>query len=112
MSDFHNNPDAAAFGIKLFHLVAGTAGGVVRSFVVGRYTVVEAIGAVIVGGLTAGYGTPVVVPLVAKWAAQVGHEAPGVEGATGFLLGLCGMTFAEILIRWAKRWKGPPAING
>lgn len=112
MSHFHSDPDAAAFGVKVFHIVAGVAGGVVRSFVVGRYTIVEATGAVIVGGLTAGYGTPVVVPIAAKWLAQIGYAAPGVEGATGFLLGLCGMTFAEVLIRWAKKWKGPPALKG
>lgn len=105
MSDFHSNPEAAAFGVKLFHLVAGVAGGIVRSFVVGRYGVVEATGAVIVGGLTAGYGTPAVVPLAAKWLAAAGYTTTGLDGATGFLLGLCGMTLAEAAIKRARRWK-------
>lgn len=107
VSDFHSNPEAAAFGVKVFHLVAGVAGGVVRSFVVGRYGVVEATGAVIVGGLTAGYGTPAVIPIATKWLSIAGYPAAGLDGAVGFLLGLCGMTFAEVAIKQARRWKGP-----
>lgn len=110
VSDLHNNPEAAAFGVKLVHLLAGVAGGIVRSFVT-RYTVLEATGAVIVGGLTAGYGTPAVVPIAGKWLTGIGYPTTGLDGATGFLLGLSGMTLAEAVIRWAKRWKGLPSTK-
>ncbi|MFT0892969.1 hypothetical protein [Pseudochelatococcus sp. G4_1912] len=108
MNYLHSNPEAAAFGVKLVHLIAGVAGGIVRSFVVGRYGIIEATSAVIVGGLTAGYGTPTATSIVCKWLSVAGYSAAGLDGAVGFLLGLCGMTFAEVAIRWAKQWRGLP----
>ncbi|MFT0892241.1 hypothetical protein [Pseudochelatococcus sp. G4_1912] len=107
MSEFHNSQEITAFGVKLVHLIAGVAGGVVRSLVVGRYGAITATSAVIVGGLTAGYGTPAVTSILCKWLSSIGYHATGLEGAVGFMLGLCGMTFAEAAIlrmRMYKKW--------
>lgn len=108
----HSSPEAAAFGVKLVHLVAGVAGGIVRSFVAGRHGIIEAISAVIVGGLSAGYGTPAVTSVVCKWLHGLGYHAAGLEGAVGFMLGLCGMTLAEVAIRRARRWRDEKSSDG
>lgn len=108
MSYLHNGPEVAAFGIKLAHLIAGVAGGVVRSLVTGRYGIIEATSAVIAGGLIAGYGTSAATSILCKWLSGMGYHATGLEGAVGFTLGLCGMTIAEIIIDRIKKWKGLP----
>ncbi|MFT0892756.1 hypothetical protein [Pseudochelatococcus sp. G4_1912] len=102
MSEFYNNQEIAAFGVKLVHLIAGVAGGVVRSLVIGRYGIIAATSAVIVGGLTAGYGTPAATSILCKWLSNIGYRATGLDGAVGFTLGLCGMTTAEIAIQQVR----------
>jgi hypothetical protein len=102
MNDFQNSPEAAALGVKLVHLIAGVAGGIVRSLAIKNYSIMEATSAVIVGGLTAGYGTPAVTTILCKWLHSMGFYAVGLDGAVGFMLGLCGMTIAELAIRWVK----------
>lgn len=104
MSDFHSSLEVAAFGVKLVHMVAGVAGGIVRSLVLGR-GIIEATSAVIAGGLTAGYGTPVATSILCNWLSDIGYHAKGLDGAVGFMLGLGGMTIAEIIIRLAKNFK-------
>lgn len=36
---------------------------------------------------------------------SLGRLTGEVTGAVGFILGLCGMTAAEMLLRWARRWR-------
>ncbi|MFT0891021.1 hypothetical protein [Pseudochelatococcus sp. G4_1912] len=104
MNEFHGSPEVAALGVKLVHLIAGVAGGIVRSLAIENYSIMEATSAVVVGGLTAGYGTPAATSLLCKWLHSMGFHAVGLDGAVGFMLGLCGMTIAEITIRCVKKW--------
>lgn len=111
MNDFHSSPEAAALGVKLVHLIAGVAGGIVRSLAIKNYSILEATSAVVVGGLTAGYGTPAATSILCKWLHRMGFHAAGLDGAVGFMLGLCGMTIAELAIRWVKNWMRSTGSN-
>lgn len=102
MSDLHSSLETAAFGVKLVHMIAGVAGGIVRSLVLGRYGIIEATSAVIAGGLTAGYGTPAATSILCNWLSEMGYHAKGLDGAVGFMLGLGGMTIAEVAIQRLK----------
>ena len=111
MADIPPDPIAAMIGIKLSHLIAGAAGGLVRSLSrpggsIGRHIVTT-----VVGTLVAGYGTPVCSVLAARYLAAPEIPAASVEGVVGFLLGVSGMTLAEACIRKIREWRGaaPPA---
>lgn len=99
------------FGMKEIHLFAGFAGGLVRGLVAHNFSWPQRITSAIVGGLTAGYGTPAVTPLVRHWLEIWSYPTGDMEGSIGFALGLVGMTICDALIRWARRWRdGPPTL--
>ena len=100
-------PLQTIFGVKLAHLVAGFFGGLVRSIINPQRSTAYTIGATICGTVTAGYFTPIAVPLVNRY---FGAGAVGVEGAVGFLMGLCGLAIAEGIVTLAKRWKDNPTL--
>ncbi|MBS7703165.1 hypothetical protein [Chelatococcus asaccharovorans] len=93
------------FGIKSVHLCAGFAGGIVRALINSHYTLAARISAAVVGGLTAGYGTPPAAQIVRRWLDLWGYPIGELEGSVGFLLGLVGMTVCEAVMRWARRWR-------
>ena len=109
--------DFVFLGLYLVHLASGTAGGIVRGLVNPSYNWTTRISSAIVGGLTAGYGTPAAAHFVRKWLELWGYPFGDVEGSVGFLLGLCGMTLCEGALRWAKRLRDghlppvPPAAS-
>lgn len=97
-------------GVNLVHLASGVAGGIVRGLINPSYTWTARISSAVVGGLTAGYGTPAAAHIVRRWLELWGYPFGNVEGSVGFLLGLCGMTICDAIIRWARRWRdGPPS---
>ncbi|KZE34085.1 hypothetical protein IMF23_04225 [Chelatococcus daeguensis] len=97
-------------GVNIVHLASGVAGGIVRGLINPSYTWTARISSAVVGGLTAGYGTPATAHFVRRWLELWGYPFGDVEGSVGFLLGLCGMTICDAVIRWARRWRdGPPS---
>lgn len=104
----HDPATLTVLGIKLYHVAAGLAGGMVRAIVRPGTSLWQGLGACVVGALTAAYITPVAAP----WAQDYfGSEAVGIEGATGFVLGLAGMAFCEGILRYARQrltgWRPP-----
>ena len=100
-------PLQTLFGVKLAHLVAGFFGGLVRSIINPQRSMAYTVGATICGTFTAGYLTPIAVPLVNRY---LGSSAVGFEGAVGFLMGLCGLAIAEGFVKLARRWKDDPTL--
>lgn len=97
--------------MKLVNVIAGGLGGLVSGLISKNVTWPERITSCIVGAITAGYGTPVAMPIVRKWLDLWSYPNGEIEGAVGYALGLCGMTACTALIRWVKRWRdGPPEM--
>lgn len=99
-----------AIGVKIVNVVAGVCGGLVSGLVVKGFTWPERISSAVVGGMTAGYGTPAAMPVVRKWLDLWSSPNGDVEGVVGFVLGLIGMTVCDATINWVKSWwkKNPP----
>ncbi|WP_057466129.1 hypothetical protein [Pseudovibrio sp. POLY-S9] len=110
-----SDPLYAFLGIKLVHVSAGFFGGLVRAIVSSREErdgsrlmwISRSVGTAIVGALFAGHLTPIVAPAISAW---FGAQGEGVEGATGFVLGLCGLALSEGLIKLARRWRENPRL--
>lgn len=103
------DPLQAALGIKLSHLVAGIAGGIVRAFLAGS-DFMTAIASVVVGSLTAGYlTTPVYKSLIVQFPATTDTST---EHAVGFLVGLTAMLICEGVLRYARTWSKNPKLPG
>lgn len=102
---------ADVLGVKLVNVSSGIAGGLVRGLVARGFTWPQRLTSAIVGGLTAGYATPAVMPIVRKWLDVWSYPTGDLEGSVGFGLGLVGMTICDAVIRWARRWRdGPPSM--
>jgi len=105
-------PDLLAYwlGVRGIDVAAGLGGGLVRGLVNPSYTWPMRLTSAVVGAITAGYLTPPAARVAAQWYAAWGGSPGEVTGAVGFFLGLCGMTVAEMLLRWARHWrdKAPP----
>lgn len=97
----------ALLGIKLSHLVAGVAGGVVRAFLVGT-TWIGAISSVIIGAVTAAYMT---TPIT-RWFERLWNMTPdpSTEHAVAFVVGLTAMLICEGAIRAAQKWSKNPRL--
>jgi hypothetical protein len=88
-----------SLGINLRDLFAGFAGGVVNAFVFRRSEPFSIIGSMIVGAFTANY-------LSEPAARYIGTS----NGATAFIVGLCGMAICQGIVAAAKKWR--PAKEG
>lgn len=109
MADLPPDPLATILGVKVTHIVAGAAGGIVRSLSRPGGTWPRHVGTAIVGTFVAGYGTPVGAVLASRYMAAPDIPSTSVEGMVGFILGLIGMSLCEALLRWARAWRdGPP----
>lgn len=104
------DPLQSLIGIKLTHLLAGVAGGVVRAFLAGG-SWVAAISSVVVGSLTAGYLTTPVYHGAKSWFPALGHDISS-EHAIGFLVGLTAMLICEGVLRAARGWSKNPKLPG
>lgn len=101
------DPLQSLLGIKLTHLLAGVAGGVVRAFL-GGGDVTAAISAVVVGSLTAGYLTAPVYNGMLRYFPSTAD--PSTEHAVGFLVGLTAMLICEGVLRYVRSWSRNPTI--
>lgn len=94
-------------GVKLVHLIAGTAGGIVRAITRPDLSWGRRISTGIAGALVAAYGTPVASPLL--W-----HHLPEqvlsrvtyseIDGLVGFVLGMTGLAIADAIVKIVRRW--------
>ncbi|WP_156921919.1 hypothetical protein [Azorhizobium doebereinerae] len=113
MADVPPPGEPALYGIKLAYLIAGAAGGIVRSLSKPGGGLIGLISATVAGMLLAGYLSPVVAVHAARWMASPDLTAASVEGMVGFLLGLSGMTGVEVVIRRVfRRLPSPPSGEG
>lgn len=99
-------PIQTFLGVKLAHLVAGFFGGLVRAIIHPDRSITYTIGATIVGALTAGYLTPVALPLAERWFGS----DPSFGGSVGFVVGLCGIALTDGIVKMAKRWRENPSL--
>lgn len=122
MADLQSPPPDllySLFGLKSPHVFAGLFGGTVRGLISKGFTWPQRIISAVVGALTAGYATPVVVPLAQHWIVAWGYRMGELEGSVGFALGLVGMTVCDALIQRARKWRDsggslppPPKSSG
>ncbi|MEP9378373.1 hypothetical protein ABLE91_16780 [Aquabacter sp. CN5-332] len=98
-------PDPALLGVKLAHLIAGAAGGIVRSLTRPGTSWRVTLATAAVGGIVAGYATPLGAHYAVRYLGTPEVPLASIEGVTGFALGLIGMSLCEALIRWARRWR-------
>lgn len=103
------DPVQGLIGVKLTHLVAGVAGGVVRAFLSGGGGWLAAMSSVVVGSLTAGYLTTPVYTGARAYFPSLGNDVSS-EHAIGFLVGLTAMLICEGVLRAARGWASNPRI--
>jgi hypothetical protein len=98
---------AGMLGVKYSALVAGFAGGVISLAYLKELTRTQMVIAVIAGSASAGYLTPVAIPIIARAA---GIEASiAFENATAFLLGLTSMNIIPGLLHLSEIFRRDPA---
>ena len=95
-------------GIKITHVVAGFAGGVVRAFMVG-HTFWTAISSVVIGALTAGYLTTPIFRGITEYISI--PEDTSTEHAVSFLVGLCAMLICDGILHVVKTWSDEPRFS-
>jgi pilus assembly protein TadC len=96
-------------GVKLSHLAAGVAGGVVRAFLVGS-GIYAAVSSVVTGALTAAYLT---VPVTNAYTKATGISADmNFEHGVAFVVGLTAMLICEGLIAKVRTWSKKPNLGG
>ena len=102
------DPLQGLIGVKLTHLIAGIAGGMVRALLAGGGWL-AAMTSVVVGSLTAGYLTTPVYGAAKTWFPALGHDI-STEHAIGFLVGLTAMLICEGVLRAARGWSKNPKL--
>ena len=100
-----NDPVTALLGIKVYHLLAGLAGGMVRAIIRPGGSTWSGVGTCIVGALTAAYWTPITAPWLSAYLESEANSS--IEGATGFAIGVSGMAVAEGILRVAQNFRKP-----
>lgn len=93
-------PVGDIFGMKFATLIAGFAGGVVSLSFVKELKPVQALAAVAVGTVSAGYLSPAVLAYFELPAA--------IENAAAFLVGLTAMNIIPGILSISNRFKGNP----
>ena len=89
----------------LLNLIAGLIGGTVRAASKPAETWAERVVTALVGGAVAVYLTPVVAPLIQPY---IGGNGATAAGFCGFLLGMSGLSSAELAIRIIRRKLSAP----
>lgn len=98
---------AGVLGVKYSALVAGFAGGVISLAYLKELTKAQMVIAVIAGSASAGYLTPVAIPMLAR---AIGIDAsPAFENAAAFLLGLTSMNLIPGLLHLSEIFRRDPA---
>jgi len=88
-------PVSATLGIKLSTTIAGFAGGVVSLAFIQNLNRTQAIGAVVVGTLTAAYLTPA--------ALEHFNLGPELNNGAAFVIGLCAMSIIPAIKKAVNR---------
>lgn len=101
-------PAEGIFGVKLAHVMAGVAGGVVSLAYVRTLSSSQMVLAVITGAATAAYGTPLAGYALAR---ILGADSPSaqVEGGLGFVLGITAMNLIPGIVRLSEMFRRDPA---
>lgn len=98
---------AGILGVKYATVVAGFAGGVASLIWLKELTKAQMLLAVFTGAASAGYMTPVAIPLLAR---AIGAEAtPALENSAAFLVGLCSMNIIPGVMRLSEIFRRDPA---
>lgn len=98
--NFTQTPDISLFGVKLFSLIAGFAGGVVSLSFVKTLTKTQSALAVFTGAVTAAYSTPVITHFL-----TVGPE---YESSVAFFVGLTAMNIVPGVVELSRAFKRNP----
>jgi hypothetical protein len=98
--------------IPLAYVMGGVCGGISSLLVHQRFSRVDVVRSIVVGGLVAGYATQSVTSVATKVLDRMGYSVCGLDDIVGFALGLCGITVAETGIFLAKRWRDEKANGG
>ena len=85
----------------LLNLIAGLIGGTVRAASKPAGAWAERVVTALVGGAVAVYLTPVVAPLIQPYIG--GTTTDAAAGFCGFLLGMSGLSSADLAIRIVRR---------
>ncbi|PMQ04178.1 hypothetical protein DyAD56_15935 [Dyella sp. AD56] len=88
-------PVSATLGIKLSTTIAGFAGGVVSLAFIQNLNRTQAIGAVVVGTLTAAYLTPAIL--------EHFNLGPELNNGAAFVIGLCAMSIIPAIKKAVSR---------
>lgn len=94
-------------GIEVSHIAAGLAGGIVRAVLRPGGSFLTCFSTTFVGVLSAAYATP-----LAKIYLGLTEADLAMTNALAFGIGLMGMSVAEGLIRFGKRWEANPTLPG
>lgn len=106
MADIETSHQVGVLGVKYSALVAGFAGGVVSLAYLKELTRPQMVLAVLAGSASAGYMTPVAIPLLAR---AIGIDAsPAFENAAAFLLGLTSMNIIPGILRLSEIFRRDP----
>lgn len=95
-------------GIKLSHLMAGVAGGIVRAFMVGN-SFFAAFSSVMTGALTAAYMTVPVASIYTKITGTIVDL--NFEHGIAFCTGLTAMLICEGVLRYVRKWSQSPTLG-
>ena len=88
-------------GVKVATVVAGFMGGVVCLSYLRELTKLQAAGAVLIGAITASYGTPALMYYI--------HMPPPLENFAAFFIGLTAMNIIPGLIKISDVFRRNPA---
>lgn len=98
---------AGVLGVKYAALVAGFIGGVISLAFMRELDRPKMVLAVLAGTATAGYMTPVAIPIIAR---AVGIEpTSALENVAAFLLGLTAMNIIPGVMRLSEIFRRDPA---
>ncbi|MDQ0507436.1 hypothetical protein [Xanthobacter agilis] len=94
------DPDSTMWGAKLSTIIAGVGGGIVRAILLRHGWVKSCLG-VVVGLVASLQGTPILSALVDHYGYDYLPDAE-VEWLLSSLLGMTGLTIAEVLLARVK----------
>ena len=111
MSTENLPPEAySILGVKLFHIVAGAAGGLARTLTRPKESIGRRITTTIIGAIVAGYASPAATVVILHYFGSLGLQEGDISGTAGFVLGVVGMSVTEGAIRLANKWRNDPKV--
>ncbi len=102
------DPDATVWGVKLSTLAAGAGGGIVRAILLRHHGWIKSCLGVVVGTVAAVQGTPLVAAVVDHYGFTYLPDQQ-VDSMAAALLGITGMTIAEVALARLRTMARAPA---